>query len=92
MNSRQSSFVVDNATDGFSLHDVESGDIIRSFCTNPTKSYPKQVAFAERGNLIVGGGEGGKIHVFEQSTGGELQILRHSERGLVQTITVGTIR
>lgn len=88
MSSRQSSFIVDNASDGFSLHDTETGNIVRSFSTKPTKPYPKQVSLAERGTLVVGGGDQGKVHIFEKRTGGEFQVLHHSQGGLVQAIAV----
>lgn len=92
MSRRQTSFIIDNATDGFSLHDTESGNIIRSFATKPTRSYPKQVALADRECLVVGGGERGTIHVFEKSTGEKLQELQHGRSGMVQAVTVGCIK
>lgn len=50
--------------------------------------YPKQVSFGEEGTILVGGSDHGAGYVFDTATGCPLDLLRHSERGLVQTITV----
>ena len=80
--------VIDNG-EGFSTHHLRTGTYIRSFPTGkPTKRYPKQVAFGEHDSIIVGGSDHGAVYVFDHDTGGPLDLLRHSDRGLVQTITV----
>ena len=77
--------VIDNG-EGFSTHHLWTGTYIRSFPTGkPTKRYPKQVAFGEHDSIIVGGSDHGAVYVFDHDTGGPLD---HSDRGLVQTITV----
>ena len=81
-------FIINNAVSSFSLHHIEDGICIRSYHTKPKKAYPKQVTFAERGKIVVGGGEGGAVHIFDKNTGRHVQILRHSTAGRVQTITV----
>ncbi|KIK33158.1 hypothetical protein CY34DRAFT_18550 [Suillus luteus UH-Slu-Lm8-n1] len=65
-------FVVDNATDGFTLYRLEGdGEPVRTFATAvPTVSVPKQVAFGEEGK-----------------TGQILETLHHADTGLVQTIS-----
>jgi len=50
--------------------------------------YPKQVSFGEEGTVLVGGSNHGAVYVFDTATGCPLDLLRHSDRGLVQTITV----
>ncbi|KAG9315643.1 WD40-repeat-containing domain protein [Chiua virens] len=80
-------FVVDNAVSGFGLHRLDDGVCVRSYDTKPTKTYPKQVAFAEQERVIIGGGEKGMVHIFDKTTGSLVQTLSHSHGGLVQTIT-----
>ena len=52
------------------------------------KRYPKQVAFGEHNSIIVGGSDHGTVYVFDHDTSGPLDLLHHSDCGLVQTITV----
>jgi hypothetical protein len=37
----------------------------------------------------VGGSDHGLVYVFDRKTGNVLDVLRHADQGLVQTITVG---
>jgi WD40 repeat protein len=86
---RRNQFVVDNATDGFDLYNIETNSFLRNFPTGiPTKNYPKQVAFGEDAKVVVGGSDHGVVYVFDRKTGNILDVLRHADRGLVQTITV----
>jgi hypothetical protein len=50
----------------------------------------KQVAFVEDSKVVVGGSDHGAVYVFDRETGGILDVLRHAEAGLVQTITVSS--
>ena len=80
--------VIDNGQE-FSSHSLRTGMFIRNFPTGkPTKRYPKQVAFGENNNVIVGGSDHCAVYVFDHDTGGPIDLLRHSERGLVQTVMV----
>ena len=40
---------------------------------------------------MVGGSDHGAVYVFDRETGGPVDLLRHSDRGLVQTLTVSEI-
>lgn len=81
--------VVDNATDGFTLYPLDSGDPIRTFTVNrPSVYVPKQVAFGEETKAIIGGSDNRSVYVFERRTGELLAKLQHSKAGLVQTISV----
>jgi outer membrane protein assembly factor BamB len=81
--------VVDNASDGFDLYHLDTGSFIRNFPTGmPTKRYPKQVEFSEDSRVVIGGSDHGCVYVFDRKTGSVLDILRHADQGLVQTITV----
>ena len=51
--------------------------------------YPKQVSFGEDGRILVGGSDHGAVYIFDTATACPMDLLRHSDCGLVQTITVG---
>lgn len=67
---------------------MDDGVCIRTYDTNPKKTYPKQVAIAEGGTKVIGGGDDGLVHVFDRTSNELLQALRHSSTGRVQTIAV----
>ncbi len=90
MNTARNQFVIDNVTDGFDLHQLDTGRYIRTLTTGPClRTVPKQVAFAEDSTVVVGGSDQGSVFVFSRISGTPAQILRHTDRGLVQTIAVG---
>ncbi|KAJ8581076.1 hypothetical protein M405DRAFT_847264 [Rhizopogon salebrosus TDB-379] len=78
-------FVVDNATDGFTLYRLEGeGQPVRTFATAPPSvSVPKQVAFGEEGKVVMGGSDNGLIYIFDRKTGQTLETLHHADIGLV---------
>jgi glucose dehydrogenase len=41
--------------------------------------------------VVVEGSQHGSIYVFDRRTGETLQILKHAQDGMVQTITVGSV-
>jgi hypothetical protein len=89
ISTRRNQFVVDNARNGFDLHQLDNGAHIRTFPTGtPNKLLPKQVAFGEDAKVVVGGSDHGAIYVFDRKTGKPVQVLHHADDGLVQTITV----
>jgi len=61
---------------------------LKTYDTKPMKMFPNQVALAEGETVVVGGGESGRVHVFDRATGRTIQTLRHSSNGRVQTVTV----
>ncbi|KAG1850993.1 uncharacterized protein F5891DRAFT_950752, partial [Suillus fuscotomentosus] len=91
INQKRGVFVVDNATDGFTLYRLLGDEEpVRTFITAPPSvSVPKQVAFGAEGRLVVGGSDNGLVYIFERKTGKLLESLHHSNAGLVQTIAVG---
>jgi hypothetical protein len=88
----RSQFVVDNGTDGFDLHHLDTGAFIRTLGTGQlTRRVPKQVAFTEESGLVVGGSDHGAVYLWDRRTGIRSGVLRHADRGLVQTIAVSTL-
>ncbi|KAF8583149.1 WD40 repeat-like protein [Ramaria rubella] len=66
----QNQFVVDNGTDGFDLHALDNSMHVRTLPMEiPTKKLPKQVAFGENSQVIVGGSDHGVVYVFERESG-----------------------
>ena len=88
MHEKQSVFLIDNVTDGLSLHSVETGHLIRSFPTKLSIPKSKDVAFGEKGTIVVGGGDRGSVYVFDHKQGTRLQKLQHAHEGMVQSIAV----
>jgi DNA-binding beta-propeller fold protein YncE len=88
--SKTGQFVVDTCSGGFNLHEIEDGTYVRSFPTaTPIRRHPKQVAFGERGHVVVGGSDHGIVYVFDRMTGNKMVELKAAEQGMVQTVTVG---
>lgn len=81
---------IDNTVDGFDLHAFDNGAYVRTLPTTRTESrLPRQVAFAENGHVVVGGGNDGMIYVFDRRSGVTLDTLCHEPhvKGS-QTLTV----
>lgn len=84
--------VVDSGFSGFNLHKLDDGTFIRNFPTGvPIKNVAKQVAFAENANMVVGGSDHGAVYVFDRESGKTSQVLRHSAKSFVQTVTVSFV-
>ena len=47
------------------------------------------MAFSEKGHVIVAGSDPVLIYMFDQMTGTKLAELKATERGMMQTVTVG---
>jgi|ERR1700722_6776670 len=89
VNVRRNIFVLDNTTSGFDLHQLDNGAFIRTFRAMISgRRVPKQVAFLEDAEVVVGGSDHGVIYIFDRRAGKLLDMLRHAEKGLLQTIAV----
>ncbi|KIK12252.1 hypothetical protein PISMIDRAFT_18872 [Pisolithus microcarpus 441] len=80
-------FAIDNTISRFSLHQLSDGSCIRTYDTKLLKTYPKQVAFAEDGTVIIGGSDNSLVYIFEKNTGTLWQRLHHSQMARAQTVT-----
>ena len=88
--SKTGQFIVDTCSSGFNLHDIEDGTYVQTFLTGTLiRRHPKQAAFGEKGNVIMGGSDHGIVYVFDQMTGNKMVEVRVAERGMVQTVAVG---
>ncbi|KAF8580039.1 hypothetical protein K439DRAFT_1620104 [Ramaria rubella] len=81
-------FVVDNATNGFDIHQLDNGAHIRTLPTGiPKKRVLEQVTFREDSQIIVRGSDHGIVYLFERESGRLITTLNHSaDKGLVQTV------
>ncbi|KIK17453.1 hypothetical protein PISMIDRAFT_111341 [Pisolithus microcarpus 441] len=77
---------IDAAHTGFVIDNTD-GICTRTYDTNPRKGFPKQVAIAEGGSMVVGRGDDGLIYVFDKASSEQVQTLQHSTSGRVQTVT-----
>ncbi|KAG6375696.1 WD40-repeat-containing domain protein [Boletus reticuloceps] len=89
VNTRKRLVVIDNAANGFTLYRLDRLDAIRTYLTAPpTVPVPKQVAFGEDARLIIGGSDNGRVYLFNRKSGELLEMLYHSNTGLVQAVAV----
>jgi hypothetical protein len=82
-------FVVDNVEDGYDLYRFDSATSLQSCITGMAHlRYPKEVRFAEGGEVIVGGSDNGRVYIFSARTGAQLDVIHHSTDAMVQTVAV----
>lgn len=81
--------MVDSVASGFDLYQLDTATWKRNFPTgNASRKLPKQVAFGEDTKVVVGGSDHGVVYVFDRKSGLPVHVLRHGDRGMVQTLTV----
>ncbi|KAF8578669.1 hypothetical protein K439DRAFT_1621132 [Ramaria rubella] len=80
-------FVVDNATNGFDVHQLDNGLHLTNW--DSKKRVLKQVNFGEDSQIIVRGSDNGIVYLFERESGRLITTLNHSaNKGLVQTVAL----
>ncbi|KAG1793681.1 WD40-repeat-containing domain protein [Suillus plorans] len=84
----QTLFLIDNVTNGFSLHQLDDAVCITTYNTNPVKTFLKQVVFGEKTDIVVGGSDTGVVYVFDKNEGNLKQVSRHANKTRVQVVTV----
>lgn len=81
-------YVIDNGK-GFSVHHLRSGGLIQEFpYSKLTTRWPKQVSYGVNDHIVVGGSDHSLVYMYDRHIGYSLDLLRHSNRGWVQTIAV----
>ncbi|KAG1894223.1 WD40-repeat-containing domain protein [Suillus fuscotomentosus] len=85
VDTAQTLFLMDNIMNRFSLHRLDDAVCIRTYNTNPVKTFPKQVAFGGKATLVVGGSDTGVVYIFDKNEGTLKQVLQHANMGQVQT-------
>ena len=89
MNLEHRICVIDNVSNGFDIYRLDSGQFVRMLVTRePIRTYPKGVAFANNGQVIIGGSDHGYVYIFERRSGCLLGKLAHARNDGVQTIEV----
>ncbi|KAG0698978.1 hypothetical protein DFH29DRAFT_877627 [Suillus ampliporus] len=73
------------------LHQLDDAVCIRTYNTNPVKTFPKQVVFGEKTDVVVGGSDAGVIYIFDKNEGTLKQVLKHADKARVQTVIVRII-
>jgi hypothetical protein len=80
--------VVDNVENGYDLYSLDNCGFLRSYITRLARSTrPKEVKFAEQGEVVVGGSDHGDVYVFGCHTGSQLDVIHHGDV-MVQTVAV----
>lgn len=80
--------VVDSVEEGFGLYRLDSRKQVRAFPTGiPVVRKPKQVTFAENGEVVIGGSDHGAVYVFDRTTGAQLDVLKQHGT-LIQAVAV----
>ena len=80
--------VIDSVSNGFALHEVNTGKYLYNFATPPrARTLPRQVAFGEDGKVIVGGSDNGIIAIYDRKTAALLETFKPT-KGLLQTVHV----
>lgn len=77
--------VIDNTMNGFDLHSFDTGSYIRTFPTalsSKDRRTPRPVCFGEYGQIVVGGGNDGKIYVFDRRSGATVDTLQHTPESM----------
>ena len=72
-------FIVNNATNGFDIHCLNTGMYIHILDTGkPIRHVLKQVAFVEESKIIVTGSDHSAVYIFDDNRH-KSQVLQHSE-------------
>ncbi|KAG2114688.1 uncharacterized protein F5147DRAFT_649850 [Suillus discolor] len=71
-------------TDGVIIATNNAGPLIYS--TNPVKTFPKQVVFGEKTDVVVGGSD---TSIFDKNEGTLKQVWKHADKARVQTVISG---
>ncbi|KAG1846393.1 WD40-repeat-containing domain protein [Suillus subalutaceus] len=87
VDNAQTLFLIDNVMNGFSLHHLDDAVCIRTYNTNPVKTFPKQVVFGEKTDMVVGGSDAGVIYVFDKNEGTLRQVLKHADKARSRRLT-----
>lgn len=86
-------FVVDNVEDGYDFYRLDNCTFLQSYITRGALvRQPKEVRFAEKGEVVVGGSDHGAVYVFGAHTGTKLDVIHHEKDAMVQTIAVRLFR
>lgn len=97
---------MDTAEGTFDMCSLTTGSILRTLvtpeppllnvgadqrATSLRSSKPRDSAIVERGAYVVGGSDHGSAYVFDARTGGVVQQLKHTQAGMLQTVTVSSL-
>ena len=79
--------------DGYDNYRLENCTFLQSFITRLARlRQPKDVKFAEEGEVVVGGSDHGIVYVFGSHTGAQLELIHHQKDVMVQTIAVRNVK
>ena len=77
---------------GFDVYALQCSTPAHSFEIPTGRRYIRNVAFGEKGAVIVGGSDHGKVYVFDLKSSIPAQLITHGKpTSLIQAIIVGFI-
>lgn len=77
LNDSGESIVIANPLAGFTLYNVQTGDLVRAFGHDIGQERATSVKLIERGTAIVGGSTIGAVNIWDIETGRKVQTLIH---------------
>ncbi len=89
MDEFQKNVVIDNMSTGFDVYALQRSTPAHSFEVPTGRRYTREVVFGEKGAVIVGGSDHGKVYVFDLKSSTLAQLITHGKHtSLIQAIIV----
>ena len=84
--------MIDNMSTGFDVYALQRSTPSHSFEVPVGRRYTRGVVFGEKGAVIVGGSDCGKVYVFDVKSSTLAQLITHGKpTSLIQAIIVKVI-
>ena len=89
MDDLQKNIVIDNITTGFDVYPIYRSTPLHSFEVPTTRKYVKMAVFGEKGSVVVGGSDHGKVYIFDLKAPQITRTITHGNpTSLIQVVTV----
>jgi len=85
----QKNIVIDNITTGFDVYPIYRSTPLHSFEVPTTRKYVKMAVFGEKGSVVVGGSDHGKVYIFDLKAPQITRTITHGNpTSLIQVVAV----
>jgi hypothetical protein len=85
----QKNIVIDNITTGFDVYPIHRSTPIHSFEVPTARKFVKMAVFGEKGSIVVGGSDHGKVYIFDLKAPQITQTVIHGNpTSLIQAVAV----
>ncbi|KDR65390.1 hypothetical protein GALMADRAFT_148734 [Galerina marginata CBS 339.88] len=83
----QRNMVIDNMNGGFDVYSMQRSTPAQSFEIPTERRYTRDVVFGEKGTLIVGGSDHGRVYIFDLKSSTPAEVITHGKsESLIQAI------